>query len=191
MALPSSPSGSTEAPVVFTQTVEGVIRALGRAPTDPEKRALRELGIDLDRPLEPAYPAVAFAKAVEFVARARSPGLSEAEAYRELGERFFEGYTQTLIGRATGQVLKVIGVRRSLARMERSFRNGNNYMRSHSEDLGSGRVRLYFDHILEQPEYLRGIVLSGGRYVGAKAFVVDLVESGPNRCVLEVRWDES
>ena len=177
--------------MIFSQTVEGVLNALGRAPTPAEKARLLEEGLDVDRPLDPAYPAEAFGRMVVLLAKARSPELPLEEACRELGERFFESHTETLIGKAMGQVLRLIGVRRALARMERNFRSGNNYYRSRIVDQGPGRVRLYFDASYDPADFLRGIVIAGSRYVGAKDFKAEVVERGTGSCALDINWRET
>jgi uncharacterized protein (TIGR02265 family) len=185
------PQDSLESPVIFSQTVQGALDALGRAPTPAEKAGLREVGLDLDRPLDPAYPAEAFGQMLIQLAKARSPDLPLEEACRELGERFFERHTQTLIGKAMGQVLRLIGVRRSLARMERNFRSGNNYYRSRMVDQGPGKVRLYFDATHDPADFLRGVVIAGARYVGAKDFRAEVVERGSASCALDISWSET
>lgn len=185
------PPAPAQVPVAFTQAFEGLFRTLGTAPRPELKRQLREAGVDLERPLQSAYPAATFARCIELVAAELSPGAPRERAHWIAGERFLEGFAQTLMGRAMFGLLRVLGPRRTLLRMERNFRTGNNYLRMRTEELGVGRIRLHVEDHVEEPEYLAGILCFGGQEVGARNLAVTIPERAPGRCTLEVSWDEA
>ena len=52
------------------------------------------------------------------------------EARAQLGRLFLKGYTQTAIGQAGFFLARAVGLRRTLSRMTRNSRNGNNTMKN-------------------------------------------------------------
>jgi len=80
----------------------------------------------------PAYPAEKDEPLGDHHGDDALPALERDEALERLGEDFFRGFSSTLIGQALKAMMRVIGTRRSLQRMERNFRTGNNYMETRS-----------------------------------------------------------
>ena len=70
------------------------------------------------------------------------PLLPLPEARVEVGRLFMKGFAETAIGQAAVMLGRAIGVRRTLARMTRNMRNGNNYTETEVVEHGPGHVEL-------------------------------------------------
>lgn len=172
----------------FDQAIEGLwLRALGGRVTPALRASLKDAGLDLDR-LLPGYPAATVARCVKLTAAALFPGQPEDDALREVGRLFLTGYQQTLIGRAVLQVLKLIGPRRSLQRMQTNFRSVN-YVKTRFTELGPTRAEVWFNHVDGMPAYFAGIIEQGGVLSGAKAVTVTWQEKDGGGAFL-VEWTQ-
>lgn len=171
----------------FQSAVEGLLlRGVGARMTPTLRSKLRDLGIDLDR-LEPAYSQATMAKAVDVVATELYAGRSRDEGLRELGRVFMRGYAETFIGAAMVQIMRVIGPRRTLERMQRNFRNGTNFIETKFEAVGEREATLWFNDVSGMPAFYAGILEEGGRMTGANATVA--VESATDAsCTFRVSW---
>ena len=96
--------------LIFDHTVESLLRTLER-PIPPEQiKGLDALGIDLSKPLPPAYPLEVYSALIGFIGRQRFPGLPDEQADFEVGRAFIEAYTtQSMLGKALKGVLRVVG----------------------------------------------------------------------------------
>src|SRR4051812_37387064 len=113
--------------LVFDQTREGLfVRGLEGRITPSLRLHLREVGVDLERKLLPAYPFETWCSCVRLAARELYAGAPEEQAYLALGERMVDGYRSTMMGRALFSVLQLLGPQRVLSRVQQSFRSGNN-----------------------------------------------------------------
>jgi uncharacterized protein (TIGR02265 family) len=173
--------------VVFEHTVESVIRLLAR-PIPPEQIAgLDALGIDLSKPLLPAYPAVTHSALIDFVARQRFPELPKEPAEFELGRAFVHTYTQTVMGRAIRGLVWTIGPHRALERMTRTFRTANNYTDTRLKRLGPASYELWFNFTIS-PSYFQGIVHETLTLCVLKGLEVKLSSVQGDEVTLLVSW---
>jgi uncharacterized protein (TIGR02265 family) len=69
---------------VFAPTVEGLVRGLGSKLSEPTRAELRKLGLDLDQPLKPGYPALMWHQALKLIAAEVYPGLTAEEAHFQM-----------------------------------------------------------------------------------------------------------
>ncbi len=178
----------TASRVVFAQAIEATLKAVGDQLTPELKAEFRSFGLDVDAPLQAAYPDEVRRKLLAAVARHLFPGLPPADAHWELGRRFWVGWSSTLVGRATAQILKVIGTTRALKRMTRNFRTGDNHTEVDVVEDGPGDVRLIFNDVIGMPHYFAGIISAGAQAIGAKDVVVTVEEGTPPGGVIRVRW---
>lgn len=173
--------------VVFEHTMDSVLRLLER-PIPPEQIAgLDALGIDLSKPLLPAYPVEIHATLIDFVARQRWPDLPLEEAHFELGRAFIGAYTQTLLGRPLKALLWTIGPHRSIERMNRTFRTANNFTDTRLERLGPSRYSLWFN-FARRPGYYRGIVHETLAQSRLKGLEVTLASQQGDEVTFHVSW---
>jgi uncharacterized protein (TIGR02265 family) len=153
--------------LVFEHTVDSLLRTLERPAPPAQIAALDALGIDLSKPLLPAYSVDTYAKLIDFIIQQRFPNLPPDEAHFELGRAFLQAYTQTLLGRALKGLMRTLGPRRALDRTSRNFRTANNYTDTRLRQLGPTRYELWFNFAL-RPGYYRGIVYATLELSGAK-----------------------
>ncbi|MCI0569427.1 MAG: DUF2378 family protein, partial [Myxococcaceae bacterium] len=141
-------------PVMFGQSVEALFfRAFtGELPRTCRER-LRRVGIDLERPLLPAYPIDVWLAALDIAAEELLPELSRESAYREIGRRVVKAYTSTLLGRAGLLLNGVLGPRRMLERMSQTLRLSNNFMEARLRHLGPTDVELWVNTRVRVPSY--------------------------------------
>ncbi|MBL9039778.1 MAG: DUF2378 family protein [Archangium sp.] len=176
-------------PYVFPTAVEGLIRAVGDDLTPALKAQLRALELDLDRPFPPAWRGALFPQWVEACATAVFPAASRDEALRQLGRRFVSSWQATLLGSATAVLMRTIGPKRALTRIERAFRTGDNFTRVEVEHLDDGATRLRFSDAQGMPTYYVGILEGGSVMVGANNSRVELEASEPPSAVLMMRYE--
>lgn len=170
----------------FDAAIEGLWRkALGPRITPQLRAAMRAEGIDLDK-LLPGYPAPVVARCIALTAATLFPGRPPDDAQREIGRLFLLGYEQTLIGRAVIQVLKLIGPRRSLERMQTNFRSVN-YVKTKFTALGPTRAEVWFNEVDGIPGYFAGIIEQGGAFAGAKDVTVTWA-ARDGGCAFSVAW---
>jgi uncharacterized protein (TIGR02265 family) len=174
----------------FSPVIEAVfLKGLGDRLTPALKEEIKTAGINLDK-LQPAYPLEVVDKAFAIVRTRLYAGMSEDEALHELGLSSLRGYTETLLGKALIQILKLIGVRRSLLRMHTSMRSGNNYLETFSTVVSSTCIDLKFSDVSGMPSFYQGIIEEGGRMAHAKNLKVTTIASEAPSHTFRVEWDE-
>jgi uncharacterized protein (TIGR02265 family) len=173
----------------FQAAVESLFsRGLGAQLTPALKGELRGIGIDLDK-LLPGYELSTVIRGVELVVKHLPHPEGPAAARRQLGRRFMQGYKETLIGRAMVALMGLLPPERSLARMERNFRTGSNYMHTKFELLGPGVGQLWLSDVEGMAEVWEGILLEGAELSNAPSSQVSWVadERGPG-ATYTIKW---
>ncbi|HYO65186.1 MAG TPA: DUF2378 family protein [Archangium sp.] len=180
-----------ETPLVFNHTVQGLFaRSFPDGVPAGLKAQLRTVGVDLDKPLLPAYPLTVWSRCIDLGARAAFPDEPRREvAWRRMGERMIDGYQDSMIGRAMFSMLQVLGPRRTLQRARKNFRTGNNYSEVRASDVSPTEMELWFN---ETDDVLRhftvGLVLAGLRAGGAREPQVRLHDVDAKGCTLRASW---
>ncbi|MDP2270380.1 MAG: DUF2378 family protein [Archangium sp.] len=178
--------------VEFEQVADGLLKGAMEALSDPPLvEKLRVAGLDLNRKLAPAYPAVEFYRWMVIAARHRYPQLSEAEACREVGRlAVIRGMTSTLLGSAALHAMKMLGVRRSLKRIGSSLKHGNNYIDAKVAELGPTSMEIQLGPLVGPPSYYEGVLEEGSRILGGKEVQVTRVRSEGEHVAWQVDWKE-
>ena len=159
--------------LIFGTSVGGMLRALGDDVEKPEvKAALRGLGVDPDK-LLPGYRVPEYVKLMEFIGAQRFPTLQGEARDRELGREFIRGFAQTLVGKATLAMGKVLGPMRATMRLTRSMRTVNNYSTSGANQLSARSVEVWCEPVL-RPWYYVGVFKEGGRSLHGDSYTVEL-----------------
>jgi uncharacterized protein (TIGR02265 family) len=172
--------------LIFSQTVEGLLRAM--APLAPGARArLKELGVDVDKPLRPAYPLEQFLSVMDFAGACLAPTEPPLEQTRLLGRRFMDAYRDTLIGRAMVAGMRIIGPWRTLERLSNKFRTGNNFSETHLTRLGPTEARLWCNRV-SRPGWYLGLLSRGLELAGAEDVAVSLIDQDAGGGTFLVRW---
>jgi uncharacterized protein (TIGR02265 family) len=175
--------------LVFTPSVEGLL--VKGLSLGPEVRAeLRALGIDLDRPLLPAYPAALWHEALHLVARRVYPTLGLPEAYLRMGACTVYGLGDTLLGKAMLAMVKLVGPRRMLLRLPNSVKSGSNFAQLDVRELAPNAFLLTSQPYMGYGEFMQGSVSAAIDIAGAAGATVEVVEYDrtAERLVLRASW---
>jgi uncharacterized protein (TIGR02265 family) len=175
--------------LVFEQIVEGLyVRALSKKMTLRCLERLKEAGINLNKPLLPAYPAETWFRAQVIAAEELFPGDSLNLAIRKLGEQMVEGYRETLLGHAVQALLKVVGPKTTLQKAARNFRSGNNYTETKLTELGPTSYELWINETGPNPHFDQGIIIAGLRAAGVPEPLVEVGDFDGHACTYRVSW---
>jgi uncharacterized protein (TIGR02265 family) len=178
--------------LVFSHTVEGLYqRALGGRIDSACLGRLRDIGLDLGRPLLPAYPFDVWMKSIAIVAENVFPGVQPVEARRRLGEELIRGYRETYLGRATLAVAKVFGPKRTLRRSAHNFRSGNNYTEVKIEETGPTSMEMWMNLVGPYPEFTQGIISAGMEVAGAHDVKVEISHHDGEAATYRIAWSET
>jgi uncharacterized protein (TIGR02265 family) len=175
-----------EPPLVFSQTVEGLLKALSPMSAT-SKLKLQAIGVDPDRRLEPAYSREKWLELMRLACDIHAPGKQLEPTSYDLGRRFMTAYTQGLVGKAMMAALRVIGPRRALERMSRNFRTGNNFSETKLTEPSPGRYELWCSHATIAGWY-QGIIEAGLALAGATEVKATLLRRENGGAVFQVEW---
>lgn len=173
--------------LVFLQTFEGLVQAYGSRFTPALLTNFRLYGFDPER-LLPAYPQQTFIEVLRLLARELHPGVDEHDAIRRTARGFISGYDETLVGRAMLAAIRIIGPRRTLERLTRQFRTGNNFSDTRLSQLAPTEFELWCNEV-RLPGWYEGLLLGGLEVAGARDLTVDFVnrdDSGGGTFL--IRW---
>lgn len=173
--------------LIFAQTFEGLFRAVSARLDERLSEALRQLGVDPNAELKPAYPLAVFLATVKLLGHELFPEAPEEERQYQLGCLFMDGYRQTMVGRAMVGMMRIIGPRRTLERLSRQFRTGNNFSETKVEDLGPNECRLWCNQVTV-PGWYRGLVTKGLEFSGATNVQISLIAHDAAGGTFHIRW---
>jgi uncharacterized protein (TIGR02265 family) len=165
-------------------------RGVGEQMTPGLREELRRVGVDLDRPLLPAYPLDTWMATLHVVARALHPDLPMGEAQRRIAASVVAGWEHTLVGKAMTTFARLLGPRQLLLRFGTLARASNTYGEMTVRELGPGHFELVLDPYVGWAEYAQGTFSAVLAVTGAPGARVDVVRHEPDaeRLVLHVRW---
>jgi len=172
-------------PVVFVAGMEGLIKALEPRVDAAFWKKLRERGFDREKPLLAATPAKTWLLVLE--AGVEAVGGDRTAALRALGVAAIEGFQQTLVGRALFPLLKLIGLKRGLERISRSFQSGNDFLDMKLVSFEPGEARLEAREVLGVGEHFAGMLIAGCTAVGAREVSCETRPAG-NGAHFVVKW---
>lgn len=107
----------------------------------------------------PKYPTQVWLQCLRVARRHRWPQLSEAEAYRQLGREFSEGFLETMVGRLVAVALPFMSPESFLRRLASYFRMGreDSGLAFDVVELAPGSARIEVHNPAEVPaRHLRG-----------------------------------
>ncbi len=175
-----------DAPVMYAHSVQGLLRSLGPLSSTAKQR-LKALGVDPDERLEAAYSREKWLELINLACELTFPGVDKEEASYQLGRRFMGAYAETLVGKAMLTMLRVIGPKRSLERMSRNFRTGNNFSQTRVSEPSPGVYELWCSHVSLAGWY-RGIIEAGLERAGANQVRATLLRREDDGAVFRVQW---
>lgn len=176
--------------VIFGNTVDSLYRRTLDKDLPQELRArLKTLGMDLDAPLQAAYPHAVWVRCLDEVGRTLHPELPLEGARRQLARRMIEGYAQTVMGAAVLTMARVLGPMRSLGRMTHNFRSGNNFTETRLTVVGPKSADLWFNEPEATEGFVEGVLEEGLERIGVKGLTITRTRQGPESCTYRVQWD--
>ncbi|MFT3710986.1 MAG: DUF2378 family protein [Archangium sp.] len=135
-------SGSApDEPVVFGTAIQAMRNALKDQVTPALHERLKKSGVDFDK-IRPAYPMDTWVEVIRIAGAELFSNEPESTRYVTLGRSFMRGFAETGVGFAAHQLGKLIGVKRTLMRMGRNFRQASNYLETEISDVGEKEVRI-------------------------------------------------
>ncbi len=175
--------------LVFEQALEGLfIRGLRGQINEGLKQKLIPEGLNLNKPLLPAYPFTTWMRCLRLTAESLHPSIPLEEGMFRLGEAMIHGYGETLVGRAILKMAAILGPRRTLMRASHSFRSGNNYTETKIIESSATTARLWMNEVGEHPTFTAGIIHAALRTSGVSPQIT--VEShNAQGCVFLCRWN--
>lgn len=173
--------------LIFPAQAEGLVRCLGDDLSDSLKRRFVTLDLDVDHELPPAWPARRLGEWIDAIAIELYPKLPRDEAHRLIGRRFVEGWQRTMLGSAMVPLLGIFGPKRTLERLTRAFRTGDNFSQTSVvfPTERSGVVTVRSERL---PHYIVGILEAGLSLVRVKG-QVRIEEDTEERLVFRVEWE--
>ena len=131
------------------------------------------LGLDVTRPLAPAYEYATWRALLEAQREVVFPKATPEKAAWEQGARYVAAYfDRTAIGKPLKVLLRVIGPRRTLDRMTRNFRSGNNFSEVSVVATGPRSATLQVNDVFSaRAEYIVGMMEHALSMLGTKATV--------------------
>lgn len=180
-----------EEQLVFGQILEALFLKGLKVKLSPELIGkLRKLGLDLEKPLLPAYPRATVHECILLTARTLYPDVPISDAFYLVGKSVTPGQRSTFLGNAILTVVGLIGPHRSLERVARTFRTTNNYMNVKLERVGDAEYTLGLDPSNEYPSYMQAVIEDILTVAGAKQLRVLVEKHDPKtqHCTYRITW---
>jgi uncharacterized protein (TIGR02265 family) len=173
--------------VIFGSAAEGLIRAMGNKLDERAHHKFAQLGVPLRPRVLPVYPRKAWIDACVYAGELLFPINKPEEQRLMLGHRFISSYSETIVGKALITMLRLLGPRRSLARIERSFRTGMSHADIGLKELEPGHFEVAVANV-SYSEWYQGMIEKGLELSGAKELKVTVSSREGDTVTYEVRW---
>ena len=181
-------SNTTEEPLVWGHTVEGLVRCAKPRATPRWIEKMRAHGLDVDKPLATAYTREQWRRFIFTSAEELFEGPVESRL-EQLGRDLINAYAQTFLGRAVAAVLRIIGPKRALERMTKSLRSGNNYSDTRATFTGPRRAEFWINETLGAPSYICGAIAAVMTIAGTPSVRVRTLSTDGHAATFEIEWD--
>lgn len=176
---------------MFDHVVEGMFqRALGKRLPSTAREELKRAGLDLDRPLRPAYPLADYFRFLEIAGRALYPTLTVPQAMFELGTCFLDGYLDTLMGKAIINLARLLGPARALRRSSRTWRQGNNFTEVEVIERDARTFELRFNLVGPYAEHTQGALTGALRINEGLDVKVEIIGREGQGATYLVTWND-
>jgi uncharacterized protein (TIGR02265 family) len=178
--------------LVYASVVEGLLRhGLRAGERTPRLTArLRQIGVDVERPLLPAYPVTTWFHCMWAVIEEVYPGLPPEQAFRLLATRHAEGYGSTVVGRALYVVARMLGPRRMAQRLPDMLASGDNYTHAEVVERGAGDYEMKMNSEVHAPGYAESLIEALLRLSGAHSPQVQVLSRGNGSTLYALRWQQ-
>lgn len=173
--------------VVFSHTMESMLARFESKFTEARWSYLAALGVSRAKK-QTAYEFDRWCQVVEYLAREFYPGVTLGEAEYQLGRDFIERYAETLVGRALFPLLKLLGTKRTVHRLARSFRTGTNFTEVEIQDETANSCLVVFNVVEPRAQLTRGILAKGLELAGLRDLTVSLEEQVGDQARFRLTW---
>lgn len=175
--------------IVFSHTAESLFLEVLRGEVTPAlNEQLKALGLDLSKPLRPAYPVDVWNAVLEATARALYPADQIDVSMRRLGQRMIDGYNLTLVGKAVIALAKIIGPRRAAKRTQQNWRSGNNYTVADVVELAPTDFRIVLNEGGVSRWVSAGLLEAGLTMAGARNMQVAIESFTDTHATYRLTW---
>jgi uncharacterized protein (TIGR02265 family) len=163
--------------LIYAAAIEALLVHGQHGKLSPETLAeLSQMGIDLSKPLKPAYSYGLWKKVLELIAQRIYAEVDRSQAYFNIGESLVMGMENTLVGRAMVAMARLVGPRRALLRIPHNSR-GN---ASHSDIIATEVRSNCIDIVVEEydlpAEFMQGSLHAAATISGAKTLKVEVLQ---------------
>ncbi|MFZ5444487.1 MAG: DUF2378 family protein [Myxococcota bacterium] len=172
--------------LIFPTLIEGYMKGLGPRFDEALKKKLKARGLDVTR-LPPAIPADEMTGHMRVIAAHAWPDEPEAEQLRMLGLSAIRGWSTGAIGSAASALIRLIGPKRALARLDRAFSTSNNFNRSQTELIGDDEALVTINDVQGMPSYWLGILEAAIEIVGRTGTVI-VERQNPPEATFRLKW---
>ena len=171
---------------VFPSLIEGYQKGLGERFTDTTRQKLKAAGLDVNK-LPPAIPAHEMIPLMHIIAVEAFPDATPEDALRQLGLYAIRGWQSGLLGSAASAMIRLIGPRRALARLDRAFGTTNNFSKATTEFVGPTEALITVNDVQGMPSYWQGIFEAGLEILHLQGRVA-LDQERPPEAVFRITW---
>ncbi len=177
--------------LVFSSAIEGLyVKGLGARVTPTLKAALKQTGLDLDRPIPPGLGRDAWYAGLAEVVRHLYPAAPIDDAHQAIGRAMMEGVTETFWGRAMTPAVRLLGVKRVLLRLPSQMRATNNFSNGTVTVLGPTALELKVEDVGDAPGMLQGSLQQLALWAGAASATVEVDARALPAATYVVQWTE-
>lgn len=171
---------------VYDHTVDGLFFKALRARITPDVAAkLKPLGIDLAGKPK-SVPHAQWKQALVLAA-----GLFEGtpdERFRALGRAVLQRYEETLMGKPVVGLMRLLGPKRILQRVNSTLRSGNNYIVANLKPTGERSYEGDVNECNGNPHYVAGVIEQGLIISGATNVRVEVKDFDGHRATYLIAW---
>jgi uncharacterized protein (TIGR02265 family) len=156
---------------VYEHTVDGLFfRAVRDRIKPPLAAKLKGLGIDLQGKPK-SVPHLAWVEALSLAANELFEG-TEDQRFRQLGHAVMLRHGETVMGQAVITVMRLMGPKRILGRINSTLRSGNNYIQADLAPTGPTSWEGVVNECNGNPYYIAGVLEQGLIITGAQNVVI-------------------
>lgn len=176
---------------VYEQNVEALlIKAMKGKLSAPCLEELRAKGFDVAK-LKSEYSYRDYLGAIVVVRRHVYKDVrDDAAAYRAMGQAMVDGFLETMMGKALGPLMRVVGPSRLVERLPSTFKSGNNYLVSAVTKLAERDYEFRVNYSEPHPAMTQGVLERAvGGLGGARG--VEVTHTRPvadGDWVYRIRW---